>query len=104
MLLPIAAAATSAVDSMKQIPPATWLKLGIGLAAFVIAIVILRKIAGMNKIVLGVIVFVVVTVVFFSWVYNRNEPRWLTPVVERIAPFFPSAGSYQQKQQTNPKP
>lgn len=102
MLLPIAAA--SAVDSMKQIPPATWLKLGIGIAAFIIAIVILRKVAQMNKIVLGVIVFVVVTVVFFSWVYNRNEPKWMTPIVERIAPFFPSAGSYAQKQQTAPKP
>jgi glucan phosphoethanolaminetransferase (alkaline phosphatase superfamily) len=103
-MLPPIAAATSAVDSMKQIPPATWFKLGIGLAAFVVAIIILRKIARMNKIVLGVIVFVVVSVVFFSWVYNRNEPKWLTPVVERIAPFFPSAGSYSQKQQSNPKP
>lgn len=103
MLLPLAAA-TSAVDSMKQIPPASWLKLGIGIAAFIIAIVILRKLARMNKVVLGVIVFVVVTVVFFSWVYNRNEPKWMTPIVERIAPFFPSAGSYSQKQQSNPKP
>ncbi len=58
----------------------------------------------MNKIVAGVIVFVVVTVVFFSWVYNRNEPKFMTPIVEKIAPFFPSAGAYSSKQQTQPKP
>ena len=56
------------------------------------------------KIIAAVIVFVVCTVVFFSWVYNRNEPPFMTPLVQRIAPFFPSAGSYQSKQATTPKP
>lgn len=94
--------AASALETAQKIPPATWVKLGIGIAAFVIAIIILRKVAQMNKIVLGVIVFVVVSIVFFSWIYNRNEPKWLTPVVEKIAPFFPSAGSYSNKQQKAP--
>lgn len=89
--------ATSALEKAQTIPPATWLKLGIAIAALIAAVVILRKIAQMNKILLGVLVFVVVTVFFFSWVYNRNEPRWMTPIVEKIAPFFPSAGHYQNK-------
>ncbi len=89
--------ATSALEKAQSIPPATWLKLGIAIAALIAAVVILRKIAQMNKILLGVLVFVVVTVFFFSWVYNRNEPRWMTPIVEKIAPFFPSAGHYKQK-------
>ena len=50
--------------------------------------------------VVGVGVFVVVSIVFFSWIYNRNEPKWMTPVIEKIAPFFPSAGSYQDKQRS----
>ena len=58
----------------------------------------------MNKIIAAVIVFVVCTVVFFSWVYNRNEPAFLTPFVSRLAPFFPSAGSYASKQGTPVKP
>lgn len=99
MLLPLAA---SALETAQKIPPATWLKLGIGIAAFVIAIIILRKVAQMNKIVLGVIVFVVVSIMFFSWVYNRNEPKWLTPVVDKIAPFFPTAGAYNNKQHKAP--
>ena len=96
--------AVTAIEKMKTLPPAVWLKIGIAIAAFVIAVFVFRKIMRMNKIIAGVIVFVVFTVVFFSWVYNRNEPKFLTPLVERIAPFFPSAGSYGAKQQTAPKP
>lgn len=91
--------ATSAMEKAQSIPAATWLKLGIGIAVFVAAVLVLRIVAKMNKIVLGVTVFVVSSVLFFSWVYKRNEPKWLTPVVEKIAPFFPSAGDYSQKQQ-----
>jgi MFS superfamily sulfate permease-like transporter len=107
-MLHLAATATkataSAADTLKQLPPQTWLKIGIGVAAFVVAVVVLRKVLKMNKVIMGVMVFVVGTVLFFSWVYNRNEPAFLTPIIEKVAPFFPSAGSYSSKQQSSPKP
>ena len=96
--------AASAMDTLQTLPADTWLKIGIAIAAVVVAFIVLNKIAGMNKIVMGVVAFVAVTVVFFSWVYNRNEPKFMTPLVEKLAPFFPSAGSYNAKQQSNPKP
>ena len=48
----------------------------------------------MNKAVLGAIFFVVVTVMGFNWIYERNEPSWATPVVEVFAGFFPSKGKH----------
>jgi MFS superfamily sulfate permease-like transporter len=96
--------AVTALEKASQISPATWVKIGIGVAAVIVAFVLLKRLARMNKVVMGVMIFVVVVVVFFSWVYNRNEPRFLTPVVEKIAPFFPSAGSYASKQQNAPRP
>ena len=96
--------AVTAVEKLKTLKPDVWLKIGIGVGGFVLAILLWRRIMKMNKIVAGVIVFVVCTVVFFSWVYNRNEPRFLTPIVNKIAPFFPSAGAYDSKQQSTPKP
>ena len=96
--------AVSAFEKLQLIPPATWLKIGIGVGAVVLVVFVVQRVAKMNKLVMGIIVCVVLTILFFSWVYNRNEPRWLTPVVEKIAPFFPSAGAYQTKQQTTPKP
>ena len=95
--------AVTAVEKLKTLPPDVWLKIGIGVAVFIAAIFLFRRIMKMNKIIGGIIVFVVFTVVFFSWVYNRNEPKFLTPIVEKIAPFFPSAGAYANKQATTPK-
>ena len=77
----------------------TWLKIAAILVGFVVAIIVLRKIARMNKIVLAVIVFIVVVITGFSWVYERNEPAFLTPIVNKIAPFFPAKGSYGNQQQ-----
>ncbi len=90
--------AVSAAEKMKTLPPDVWLKIGIAVAALVIAVFVFRRVMKMNKIIAGVIVFVVGTVVFFSWVYNRNEPKFMTPIVEKIAPFFPSAGEFENKQ------
>lgn len=95
--------AVSAVEKLQDVSPATWAKIGIGLAAVIVAVILLRKVAKANKVVMGVVAFVVLTVVFFSWVYNRNEPRFLTPLINKIAPFFPSAGAYETKQQSKPK-
>ena len=96
--------AVTAIEKMKTLPPAVWLKIFIAIAALVIAVFVFRKVMRMNKVIAGVIVFVVCTVVFFSWVYNRNEPAFPTPLMNRIAPFFPSAGAYNAKQQTPTKP
>jgi len=95
--------AVTAFEKLKTLPPDVWLKIGIGVAVIVAAVFLFKKIMKMNKIIGGIIVFVVFTVVFFSWVYNRNEPKFLTPIVEKIAPFFPSAGAYNAKQSTSPK-
>lgn len=95
--------AQSAVDKMKTLPPDVWLKIGIVIFVFIVAVFIFRRIVKMNKIIGSIIIVVVGSIVFFSWVYNRNEPKFLTPIVEKIAPFFPTAGAYNAKQQNTPK-
>jgi len=92
------------LEKAQSLKPEVWLKIGIAIAVFVAVVLIYRRLMKVNKVVAGVVIFVVVTVVFFSWVYNRNEPKFLTPIVEKIAPFFPSAGAYEVKQKTAPKP
>jgi hypothetical protein len=96
--------AVTALDKIKTMPPEIWAKIGIAIAAFILVIFLFRRVMKMNKIIAAIIVFVVLTIVFFNWVYNRTEPKFLSPIVDRIAPFFPSAGSYATKQQSTPKP
>ena len=86
-MLPLA---VTALEAMKQLPLNTWLKIGAAIAVIIIAFIVIPKIFNMNKIILGVIVFVGSTIVFFSWVSQRNEPKFLTPLIDRLVPFFSS--------------
>ena len=95
--------AESALDKMKTLPPMVWLKIAAVMVGIILVVFIFRRVMKVNKIIGSIIIFVVGTIVFFSWVYNRNEPKFLTPIVEKIAPFFPTAGAYNAKQQTAPK-
>lgn len=104
MLFLAANAPVTALDKLKTLPPDVWLKIGIVIVSFVAAILIFRRVMKMNKVVVGVIIFVVGTIVFFNWVYYRKEPKFMKPFIDRIAPFFPSAGDYTNKQGKQPKP
>jgi hypothetical protein len=90
------ATATNFAARLETIPSGAWLRIGIGVGALVLLVIILRKIAKMNKVVLGVIVLLVVTFIAFNWIYERDEPQWATPVVAKIANFFPSKGDLQK--------
>jgi hypothetical protein len=96
------AAATTTADKLRGIPADFWLKALLAIAAFVVAILVLRKIAQMNKVVLAGVAVFVVTMVGFNWIFERNEPSWATPAVTWIGGFFPSKGSYTAKQQQAP--
>jgi apolipoprotein N-acyltransferase len=85
--------AAEALEKVQRIPFEFWWKAALAIAIFVGVIIALRKLANMNKVVLSVIVFVVVMIIGFNWVYQRNEPAFMTPFVEKVAPFFPSKGT-----------
>ena len=94
--------AVSALEKASQVPNKVWLNLGIGILIFFAVVYVAKQAAQVNKIWLAIIVFVVFMLVGFNWIYSRNEPKFLTPLVDKIAPFFPSAGSYNAKQQQAP--
>ena len=96
------AAAVTPLEKLKQVPPAFWWKVGAAVLIIIIVAVVLQRIAQMNKVVLAVILLVVFSVVGVQWIYERNEPKFMTPIVDRIAPFLPSKGSYNAKQETLP--
>jgi len=93
----------TAIEKLKSVPPEFWVKVGIAALIVVTVVIILRKLAQTNKIILTIVILVVLSMVGFSWIYERNEPAWATPFVNKIAPFFPSKGAYEVKQTTMPK-
>ena len=97
------AAVTTTLEKLRQIPPSFWAKIGLAILAVIIVVIVLRRLFKMNKFILAVVTFVIVAMVGFNWIYQRNEPAFLTPFVDKIAPFFPSEGSYGNKQAQQPK-
>ena len=83
----------AAATAPKNIPPDFWVKLGIGIVAIVIVVVVLRKVAKMNKVILTIVVLLGLSIVGFNWIYERNEPAWATPVVQWLAEYFPTKGA-----------
>lgn len=89
--------ATTTIEKIQAVPRQIWLNIGLGVLFFFLAVMVLRFVAQMNKIILCILVFVVLTIVGFNWVYSRNEPEFLTPLIDKIAPFFPSGVNTAQK-------
>jgi hypothetical protein len=94
----------TALEKLKQIPPDFWLKVGIAVVAIIVAVILLRKIAGANKIIVGVVTLLIVSIIGFNWIYERNEPEWASPIVEKLATFFPAKDSYNANQKKPIKP
>lgn len=90
--------AATALEKIQAIPLNVWLNFAVGILIFFAIAVLIRKAAEMNKVLLAVIIFVAVTIVGFNWVYSRNEPKFLTPIIEPIANFFPSAAKKAEKE------
>ena len=65
------------------------MRLGFAVVLLIVFVIVLRKVAKMNKVVLAAVTFFVATVVGFNWIYERNEPAWATPFVQAIGDFFP---------------
>lgn len=88
----LAAAVTnkSAADRLREIPPEFWLKIGLGILVIIAVVIALRKIAKVNKVVLSIVVLLVLSIVGFNWIYERNEPSWATPAVKWLANYFPT--------------
>jgi hypothetical protein len=96
------AATQTTLDRLKAIPPAVWGKLGLGVLAIIVVFIVIQRVLKINKFVLSGAVFIGGGLLWFNWIYHRTEPKFLTPLVDRVAPFFPTAGAYEVKQSTLP--
>ncbi len=91
----LAAAPPTAWEQLKRVPKETWINLGICIAAVVIIIRVWKVLKKFNEFVPYIAALLAAFLIFFYWVYDRSEPRFLTPLIEKIAPFFPSKGKQQ---------
>ena len=86
-------AAATTMNRIESIPTGVWLRIAAAVAALVVLVVVLRKVAHMNKVVLAIVTLLILSIIGFNWIYERNEPAWATPVIEKLSGFFPNKNS-----------
>lgn len=86
----VLAAQTTTLDKLRHIPPHTWLNCAIFVVGVVVVFKVWRTLRNINEYAPYIAITVASVSVFFYWVFTRTEPEFLTPVVERLTPFFPT--------------
>jgi len=80
----------------EKLPPDFLMKTGLFLLVVLVIVIAVKIYQGSNKIMLSIFLCAVFGIFFFSWIYNRNEPAFLTPIIEPISQFFPTK-DYEKK-------
>jgi hypothetical protein len=90
--------AMTTLDKLHAVPPRFWVNVLLAISTFFVLVIVVRHAARMNKLLLALLVTLLLTGVAFQWIFERNEPRFLSPYIDKIAPWFPSKIDYHQRQ------
>jgi amino acid transporter len=90
--------AVNTIDKLKTVPAKDWWIFAGCVVGFFVGVFVLKRLLRVNKIFLILGVFVVSMFVSVSWIYNRNEPAFLTPFVDQLAQFLPTKDAYAKSE------
>ena len=86
--------AQTTLEKLQVVPYRFWVNCGLVILTSAVALLLVRHAARMNRMVLALIVFLLISTIGFQWIWERNEPQVLTPMINKIAPFLPSKPTY----------
>jgi hypothetical protein len=76
--------------SLQPLYDQPWFPYALGCIGILFAYSVLKTLRSLPKLVMYPIIGATCAIVCMNWAYNRNEPEFITPVVDAIAPFLPS--------------
>ena len=95
--VPFLAAAPTTADKLRQIPTQAWINLAICILAVVLVIRTWHALKKFNDYAPWFGAALAGSFIMFYWVYERTEPPFMTPIVEKLTFFMPSK-SHQEQQ------
>jgi flagellar biosynthesis protein FliQ len=90
LALVLAAAPPTAWENIKSVPKDTWINLVICVVAVVVIVRLWKAMKQLNDFLPYIAATLASLLILFYWVYERKEPRFLTPVVEKLVHFLPT--------------
>ncbi len=84
------AAQTTVWEKIQDVPSETWANLGVALLTILMVVRLWRTLRDLNDFAPWIALFLVGGSVLLYWVYERTEPKFLSPVIEWVADILPS--------------
>lgn len=84
------------LQRLRHLPTDTWVNLAITIIGIILVVKLWRTLRSINDYAPYMAICLFCSGVFFYWVYSRTEPAFLTPVVEKLTPFFPTKTQQQE--------
>lgn len=97
LFAPLVAAQPTLWEKISHLPKQVWINLVIVVVAVVIVIRVWRALRALNDYAPWFMVVLAGSMIFFYWVYNRTEPRFLTPIVDQLVNFLPTKSKHEQE-------
>jgi hypothetical protein len=92
----LAATKASAWEALQRIPKQAWINLALSVLVVLVVVRTWRTLKRLNDYAPFVALTLLGGLIFCYWVYERSEPRFLTPVVNIAAEFLPTKNKQAQ--------
>ncbi|OUW19761.1 MAG: hypothetical protein CBD18_00300 [Opitutales bacterium TMED158] len=76
--------------SLQPLYDQPWFPWALGGIGILFAYSVIKTLRTLPKLVMYPIIGATCAIIFLNWVYYRNEPQLLTPMIDAIAPWLPS--------------
>lgn len=84
--------AVTALEAAQALPASHWRGIALAAGALVLAVCLGRQAARVNRMILATAGFVALSTLCLTWLQERNEPRLLSPVFDRVEQVLRDTG------------
>lgn len=76
--------------SLEPLHSQAWFPYALGILGVIFAYSLFKTLKSLPTLVMYPIVIATCFILFFSWIYNRNEPAAISPFIDFLAQWLPS--------------
>ncbi|MEZ5414089.1 MAG: hypothetical protein R3F03_07225 [Opitutaceae bacterium] len=84
----------AALEKLRQIPLQFWINLGLCALALIMVVRFWRALREINSFMPWLATMIAAAMILSYWTYNRNEPRFLTPFVDKLTLVLPTKAKH----------
>lgn len=77
-------------QSLQPLYNQPWFPYALGVIGLLFAYSVFMSLRSLPKLVMYPIIAATCVIVFMNWVYYRNEPEMITPLIDMITPWLPA--------------